>query len=169
MRTITSALKTVLHSKGNRWLALSAFAVLLAFYLMTLPAAYTGGRIGPAALQFLDVTMALFALVMASLTALLIPMMVYLMRNGRGASKSSAAGGVLVGVLTPVLCCSPLLPLALGALAALFPSVVTAFGWQLQGFIATHQNELLLAAVALLALALYQNSVRVVRGARCSV
>ncbi len=46
-------------------------------------------------------------------------------------------------------------------------ALVESFGWGLQGFIATHQSELFLAAIALLVFALYQNSRRVHAGVAC--
>jgi fumarate reductase subunit D len=98
---------------------------------------------------------------------LIVPFAVYLFRQGLGASKASATGGVAVGLLTPILCCSPVLPIAISFVAGVFPSLVGSFGWGLQGFIATHQSELFLAAIVLLVLALYQNARRVQAGVAC--
>lgn len=169
MKAIAIALGTVFRMTSYRRAGISIFVLFLALYLMTLPASYTGGRIGPSAMHFLDVKLTLLSLAMAVLVALVIPLVVYLLRRGRGASKTSATGGLAVGILTPVLCCSPVLPVALSFLAALFPSLIAAFGWQLQGFIATHQIELFGAAILLLGLALYQNARRVSEGAACHV
>ena len=94
-------------------------------------------------------------------------LLVHLVRQGQAAAKASAAGGLALGLLTPILCCSPLLPIALGSLALALPSLVGGWGWRLQGFIATHQYELFAAAALLLLWALYQNARRVVAGACC--
>jgi hypothetical protein len=59
------------------------------------------------------------------------------------------------------------LPIAISFVAGVFPSLVGSFGWGLQGFIATHQNELFLAAIVLLVFALYQNARRVQAGVVC--
>lgn len=169
MRVIASALACVFRVPAYRVIGASSFVGFLALYLMTLPASYTGGRIGAVALRFLDAKLVALSIAMAALIALIIPLVAYLLKQGQGASKASATGGVLVGVLTPILCCSPLLPIALGLLAGIFPSLVGAFGWRLQGFIATYQTELFVAAILLLGLALYQNARRVSAGVTCRV
>lgn len=164
MKAIAIALGTVFRITAYRHAGISSFVLFLALYLMTLPASYTGGRIGPAALRFLDAKLTVLSVVMAALIALIIPLLVYLLRQGQRASKMSATGGLFVGILTPTLCCSPILPVTLSFLAAFFPSLIATFGWQLQGFIATHQTELFIAAILLLGLALYQNARRVSDG-----
>lgn len=169
MKAITIALGTVFRMTSYRRAGISSFVLFLALYLMTLPASYTGGRIGPAALRFLDAKLTVLSVVMAALVALIIPLVVYLLLQGQSASKASATGGLFVGVLTPILCCSPVLPVVLSSLAAFFPSLIATFGWQLQGFIATHQTELFIAAILLLGLALYQNARHVSEGAACHV
>ena len=169
MGTIVSALRTVLGLRPYRVLGVATFAVFLALYLMTLPSSFTGGRIGLIALRYLDVKLTIVSVIMAALVTLIVTFMVYLLRQGQHASKTSAAGGIAVGVLTPVLCCSPALPIALGFVAGIFPTLMGSFGWRIQGFIATHQMELFLFAVLLLALALYLNAKSVVRGASCAI
>ena len=169
MNQFLAGLKTTFATRNYRVGGFIIFCIALLAYLMTLPASFTGGRIGPSALQFLDSQLVLFSLVMAILVAFLLPVMVYLVRLGRGASKSSATGGAVVGVLTPVLCCSPILPIALGFLATFFPSLASAIGWKLQGFIATHQTELFVAAPLLLLFALWQNARRIEAGFNCAV
>lgn len=167
MNTVIAALRLVGSGVRYRWVALAAFVLFLALYLLTLPAAYVGGIISLRALAFLDAKLVIFAVVMAALAAALAPLMIYLIRRGQGSAKSTAAGGVLIGVFTPILCCSPLLPLAMGFLAALLPALSGAAGVKVQYFIATHQTELLAVAVLLLAVALYQNARKVVQGTQC--
>jgi hypothetical protein len=167
MKTIYAALRQVLAQRRYAVLALGSFLLFLLLYLMTLPASYTGGVIGPVALPFLDAMLIGFSLLMAALAGLLLPLIVYLLRQGRAASKSTAAGGMLVGLLTPLLCCSPLLPVGLGMVASVFPTMPALLGPRVQGFIANHQAELFTAASLFLLLALYQNARRVVTGARC--
>jgi len=166
---LASGVRAAFATRGYRIFGVLSFAVSLLLYLMTLPASLTGGRIGFAAMRYLDAERVSFSILMAALLALLAPMLVFQLRRGQRSSKASAAGGVAVGVMTPVLCCSPLLPIALGFVATVFPSLVGAVGWQLQGFISTHQIELFSAASVLLAIAVYQNARSIARGPSCAL
>lgn len=168
MRESVDGLKTVFASRGYRIGGTIIFCLALPLYLMTLASEYTGGAIGPAALKYLDAQMVVFSLVMTTLLSLLLPVMFYLLRQGSGMARSTATGGVAIGVLTPILCCSPALPLMLGFIATFFPALVDMIGWKLQQFIVTNSTELYLFASALLLLALYQNARRVHRGDLCS-
>ena len=167
MKSMVAALGTVFALRPYPLIGGISFVGFLAFYLITLPSSFTGGRIGLTALRYLDLRLSVFSVVMAALMSLIVPLAVYLFRQRLGASKTSAAGGVAVGLLTPVLCCSPALPIAISFVAGMFPSLIGPFGWGLQGFIATHQNELFLAAIALLIFALHQNARRVQAGVAC--
>ena len=169
MKEMLLGLRTAFASPRYRVLGIVTFGATLALYLMTLPSSFTGGRIGPSALRFLDAELVVFSVIMAALVAFLLPVMAYVIRQGQRASKTSATGGVIVGLMTPILCCSPALPIALGFVATFFPSLVNALGWQLQGFIATHQTELFTAASVLLLFALYQNARNAARGPACAV
>ncbi len=166
---ILAALKTVLDSRAYRLITAFSFVVFLLIYLTTLPASYTGGYSSLEALEYLNATLVGFSVLMAALVALLTPMIIYLVRQGQKASKGSAAGGVLIGILAPILCCSPLLPLLMGFIAALIPTLFGTLGVQVQGFIATHQIELFSAASLLLFVALYQNAKKVTQGVCCKV
>jgi len=169
MNGVLTGLGIVFRLRTYRITALAIFALALPFYLMTLPSSFTGGRIGFATLRYLDAELTFFALVMAGLLALLLALIVYLVRQGQRARKASASGGVAVGVLTPILCCSPALPIALGFVAGAFPTLVGAIGGTLQGFIATHKTELFSAATVLLLIALYQNARSVAKGPSCRI
>tara|TARA_R110002095_G_scaffold24802_2_gene25800 strand:- start:350 stop:859 length:510 start_codon:yes stop_codon:yes gene_type:complete len=169
MNTIISALKTVLGTRANQFITGMSFLIFLLLYLMTLPASYTGGYSSFTALKYLTPTLVGFSVLMAALVALLLPLIIYLIRQGKKSSKSSATGGVLIGVLAPMLCCSPILPIALGFIATLMPTLGGTFGIQIQGFIATHQIELFIAASVLLLFALYQNAKKVIGGVCCEV
>jgi len=160
-----AGLRSVLATRRGRLLALAGFAVALPLYLVTLPASFTGGRIGLVALRYLDAERALLALVMAAMVALLVALIGHQLRAGLRARKASASGGVALGVLAPTLCCSPALPIALASLATVFPSLAGAAGGRIQGFIATYQLELLALAAVLLGLAVLQNARHVARGA----
>jgi len=167
MNTIIEALKTVLALRQYKIIAVVSFVFFLALYLTTLPASYTGGFSSLEALEYLNVTLVSFSILMAALVALMMSLMVYLIRQGHKANKSTAAGGVLIGILAPMLCCSPILPITIGFIATLIPTLIGSFGVQLQGFIATHQLELFTAASLLLLIALYQNAKKVTNGVHC--
>jgi len=169
MKTIIIALKTVLTIKLYLWITGFAFIFFLLLYLMTLPASFTGGYSSFEALNYLTPVLVFFSSLMALLVALLMPLIIYLIRQGQKTSKSSAAGGLLVGILAPMLCCSPILPIMMGFIASLLPTLVGSFGVRLQGFIATHQIELFTAASLLLLFALYQNAKKIVLGISCKV
>ena len=169
MNIIISALKTVLSARSYQLITGTGFLVFLLLYLMTLPASSTGGYSSFAALKFLTPALIGFSVLMATLVALLVPLIIYLIRQGQKTNKSSATGGVLIGVLTPILCCSPILPISVGFIASLLPMLGGTFGITIQKFIATNQTELFLFASLLLAFALYQNARKVVNGTLCKV
>lgn len=168
MLTILRAARAVLAARGYRLLAAASFLFFSALYLMTLPAAYTGGRIGPATLRYLTPELAAIALLLGGLLALMAPLMVYAWRQRHGISAGTAASGALVGFFAPLLCCSPLLPSALGVLAAFFPALAGSAAGSVQGFIATHETAILLASLGLVAWAVYLNARRATAGAHCS-
>ncbi|WP_198264544.1 hypothetical protein [sulfur-oxidizing endosymbiont of Gigantopelta aegis] len=101
MKTIYCALMTVWQQISYRWLSLLAFIAFLILYLFTLPSAFTGGQISMMTLEYLDVSMVLLSISMASLVALIISLMTWLIRQGQKSSKASATSGVLVGIFTP--------------------------------------------------------------------
>lgn len=169
MSTLTDALGIVWAEPAARWTALAAFAVLLPVYGVTLPASLTGGYIGWVSLRLLTPSMAVIAVVLSAILSLTLALMVVLIRRGQRARKGAAASGALVALVTPMLCCTPVLPLALGTLAVAFPALAGMAAGSVQGFIATHETAILVAAVALGAVALYQNAARVSRAAACRV
>ncbi len=167
MRTIYAALKSVMAEPRYRTIGALGFVLSLALYLLTLPSAYIGGRLSLDALPYLTPYMIVVSVIMAALVAMIVTLMVFLVARRRSMSKASTAGGLLIGIATPVLCCSPLLPMILGFIAIFFPSLVSAIGWRAQWFIATHDTELYSAAAAFLILGLYQNARRVLETESC--
>lgn len=160
IRSIPRALGMVLGRKSYAALGVATFALTLLVYLMVLPSSYTSGRIGPAAMHFLTPRLWLFAVLMAGLLALMLPVAVFALRHGGRIRAASGAGGVLVAVITPLLCCSPLIPIVIGSLAAIIPAA-GHIGLPIQGFVATHETLLYAIATALLALGVYGNARRV--------
>lgn len=168
MKTILSAVKTVFSSPAYLIAGTASFTISLVLYLFTLPATFTGGQVGLVSLRFLTLRLAALALIMAALLALIMPFIIYLIRRGQKARTATTAGGVLVGIITPLLCCSPVLPIALGFVGGLFPLLGGASGG-LQGFIATHETGFFVVAILLLVYALYQNAKKICEDACCRV
>lgn len=169
MTVCLRALRTVFRQPIYRLIGVASFVLFLTLYFITLPSAFTGGRIGLIALQFLTAELAIWSVVMAALIAIISAFIVYLVRQGMAVSRASTVGGVVAGVIGPILCCSPVLPIALGFIAGTFPALIGPSAWGLQGFIATHQSELFSLATLVLVFALWQNARRVEAGPTCSV
>lgn len=167
MQSVWQALRLAWGETAARRSGLLSFVILVILYAFTLPAAMTGGFVGWVSLRLLTPRLALMAVALALPAAFTVSLMVLLLRRGGSARGASLAGGTLLGLVTPLLCCSPIIPLALGALATLAPTAAAAASGRLQGFIATHETAMLLAAFGLMLLALYQNARRVVTGAHC--
>ncbi len=168
MGDLLTALRRLWQEPAGRWTAGLAFIVLFPLYAATLPASLTGGHIGWVSLRLLTPGQALFSFCLAALLALTLAIMVLLVRGGQKASKGSATGGALVAFFAPLLCCTPLIPLALGALAVLFPAAAGLAPGRIQGFIATHEFGIELFAVALSFTALWQNAKRLAQGPACA-
>ena len=167
-----AALKLAWAERPCRWVAGLSFAAFLLLYAAVLPASLTGGRIGWVSLRLLTPALAAIAFALALALALTLALMVLIVRQGQRASGRAATGsafGALVALIAPLLCCSPILPLALGALAVVFPALAASAAGSVQGFIATHEMTLLLAAVALTAFALELNARRALAGACCRI
>lgn len=166
-----AALREVFAAARYRWLALASFAAFLAAYLLTLPATFTGGHIGPAALRYLTPGLLLWSLAMAALMGLLVPFTVYLVRRGQKAHSGAAAGGLALGLAAPLLCCTPAIPLVFSVAAATVPAAGAGAGagGLVQGFLATHEWLFFSVASALMALALSLDAREVARGASCRI
>lgn len=169
MDDIATALRHIWTQPTGRWTTILAFVVLFSLYAAALPASLTGGRIGWVSLRLLTPGQAIFSFCLAGLLSLTLASMLLLVRRGQKASKGSAAGGALVAFFAPLLCCSPLIPLGLGALAVVVPAAAGLAPGIVQGFIATHEFEIELLAAVLSLVAFWQNAKRLSRGPSCTV
>lgn len=158
--TVPRALQIALASRRATTATSAVFLVFAVLYAMILPATYTGGAIGLVSLHFLTPGMLALALLMALLLALTLALGVHGFRNGSGAKPAGSALGAVLAALPPLLCCSPILPLAISAVAAILPAA-GPLGLPIQGFIATHELEIYGVAIALMAWGLYGNARRV--------
>ncbi|TAM98982.1 MAG: hypothetical protein EPN40_05915 [Rhodanobacteraceae bacterium] len=136
------------------------FVIFALLYAMILPATYTGGAIGLVSLRFLTPGTLVLALVMAGLLALIVGLAVHGFRSGSGVKSAGGVLGAVLGVLPSLLCCSPVLPLSIAAVAAFLPAA-GSLGIPIQGFIATHEFWIYGVAIVLMAWGLYGNARRV--------
>lgn len=160
--TLRMAGELVFTQRQYLGLGVGTFLVAAVFYAFTLPATYTGGRVGMVSLQYLTPLLAGFAIVMAGLLSVIISFTAYSFRLGASASTATTTSGVAGSVLPPILCCSPLLPTLAAALVGIFPGALGMSGW-IQGFIATYEIEILSVATLLLVYAVLQNAKGVTR------
>ncbi len=156
---VPRALRRARASRRSKMGTGAVFLLFAIIYAMILPATYTGGAIGLVSLRFLTLGMFALALLMALLLALTLALGVYGFHNGSGAKPAGSALGAVLAALPPLLCCSPILPLAISAVAAILPAA-GYIGMPIQGFIATHEPEIYSVAIALMAWGLYGNARR---------
>ena len=154
---VKDAIRIVFSSKKYIALGVGSFTAFLLLYLFTLPATYTGGRIGLISLRLLNAKLAVFSVIMAFLIALIIPFIVYSFKQGAKVRKATAAGGFIGSILPPLLCCSPLIPSVAALFGAVSPAVFGLSG-AVQGFIATNETYILLGAILLLLYGLVQTA-----------
>lgn len=158
MRNIRLSLEIVFNNWGYRIIGLTSFLFFSIVYFFVLPSTYTGGHIGFISIQYLTLKLAVIALILALFLSLIIPLTMFLIRRGERSNKSATAGGVIVGLLTPLLCCSPIIPVVIGLLGAILPVFVKSHAIFIQAFIATHEMLLYGISLLLLIIALYRNA-----------
>lgn len=157
---VPRALQFALGSRRAMVATIAAFVVALAFYAVLLPATSTGGVVGLVSLRFLTPDELVFAVVMAALLAPTVAFGVYGFRQGSRMRPTRTVLGAVAAILPSVFCCSPLLPLAIAAIASVLPAA-GRFGLPIQGFIATHESEIYGVAIILMVWGLYDSARRV--------
>lgn len=155
---IVEGIRTVFSSKNYMVLSIITFLFSLLIYLFTLPATYTGGRIGLISLKMLDFRLTFFSFIMAFLISLIIPLIAYSFGNGMRANKT-ALTGFFGSILPPLLCCSPLIPSLAGILGAISPFFFKIRS--IQGFVAANETYILIGSTLLLLFALIQTAKRI--------
>ena len=108
------------------------FSLVLVVHLVVLPAHELGSDIGLRSFAHLNLRIALFAFLFATLESVLINLWVQLIRKKTHCRTAPAAGGIVIGIVSPLLCCTPLLPTILSFIAILFPSAVSGMGLKIQ-------------------------------------
>ncbi|MDY6789372.1 MAG: hypothetical protein SVV03_05435 [Candidatus Nanohaloarchaea archaeon] len=151
------AFRTVFSKRKHQLTGTASFIIFLTLYLFTLPATYTGGRVGMVSLQYLTPTLAGFAIIMSGLIALLIPFNIYALNLGAETATATTTTGFLGSIMPPLLCCSPLIPALFAGIAAFIPALGGTSG-TIQGFIAVYETEILTAATILLTYAVFRSA-----------
>ncbi|MFC4452023.1 MULTISPECIES: hypothetical protein [Halobacteriales] len=147
----------VFSQRKYRAIGAATFVVFATLYLFTLPATYTGGRVGLVSLRLLTPTLATFSVIMAGLVAVIVSFTAYTIRLGGSASSATTTTGFVGSVLPPLLCCSPLLPILAASVVGVFPAAFGVSGF-IQGVMATYEVEILTGATLVLVYAATQNA-----------
>ena len=162
---VPRAVRIALGSRRAVVGTIALFLVALAFYAVLLPATSTGGTLGLVSLRFLTPGEFVLAAIMAALLALTIVIGVHGFRHGSRTRPTGSALGAILATLPALLCCTPILPLAIATIASVLPAVGQLSG-PIQGFIATHEGEIYGVAIALMLWSLYDNARRSLSCAR---
>ncbi|MDA8051250.1 MAG: hypothetical protein M0002_14820 [Rhodospirillales bacterium] len=158
-KMVPRALQIALGSRRAVMGTAALFLVALAFYAMLLPATSTGGALGLVSLRFLSPAEFVLAAIMAALLALTVALGVYGLRQGSRMHPADTVLGAVLATLPALLCCTPVLPLAIATIASVLPAV-GQFGVPIQGFIATHEGAIYGVAIALMVWGLYGSAQR---------
>jgi ABC-type dipeptide/oligopeptide/nickel transport system permease subunit len=149
------ACRLVFQAAPYRYLASGLFLLALAFYLLTLPAAYTGGIIGLVSARYLNPELVFFSLVLALLLSLVLTLNLYGFRASlRHQGAGLSATGVLASLAPSSLCCTSLVPSLLAAAGASTPQIFRVTGL-IQGTVARYESLFLVVALVLLLVSLY--------------
>ena len=155
---VVFAFRMPVQDSHSKWRTAILFSLLLVAHLVVLPAHELGSDIGLRSFAHLNLRIALFAFLFATLESVLINLWVQLIRKKTHCRTAPAAGGIVIGIVSPLLCCTPLLPTILSFIAILFPSAVSGMGLKIQYAVNVYQTELLLLALVLLLFAIVQNA-----------
>ena len=162
---VPRAVRIALSSRRAVMGTSAVFLAALAFYAMLLPATSTGGTLGLVSLRFLTPGALALAAIMAALLALTIALGVHGFRQGSKPRPTGSVLGAILATLPALLCCTPILPLAIATIASALPAA-GQFSGPIQGFIATHEGEIYGIAIALMFWSLYDNARRALSCAR---
>lgn len=152
------AFQISVQDSHSKWRTAIIFSLFLIAHLVVLPAHALGSDIGLRSFSHLNLKIVLIAFLFATLESVLINLWVQLIRQKSRCRTAPAAGGIVIGMVSPLLCCTPLLPTILSFAAILFPSTVSGMGLKIQYAVNVYQTELLLLALLLLLGAITQNA-----------
>ncbi len=149
-RFLLDAVRVVFHARPYRYLALALFLPALGLYLLTLPAAYTGGAIGFISLRYLNRELVFFSTALALLLSLVVTLNTYSFRASlRQQGTGLSLGAVLASLVPSSICCTSLVPSLLAAVGASTPQIFGLTG-RIQGTVARYEPLFLALALVLL-------------------
>ena len=157
-QVVVKALKITFKMMRIKFILWVSFVVLFLLHLYILPAHILGMDIGLNSFLNLNIEILIFSFLLSLLESILISMLYFLMTNKIHCKTTSAAGGMFIGLISPLLCCSPILPTLLGFVAVIFPSAMLGVGIKVQYFVNVYQTQLFILALFLLLLAIFQNA-----------
>lgn len=155
MSTIAAA-ELVMRVSAYRVLTVCLFVPLLAVYLFTLPAVYTGGVVGLISLRYLNGELVFFSVALAGFLSLTLSLNIYAFRasiRGRGRGTGASLGALVSSLLPSSVCCTSLVPSLLAVLGASTPQIFGLTG-RIQGFFATYETAFLGGALLLVLISL---------------
>lgn len=151
---ILRAVIVVFRMRPYRYLATTLFLLFLAFYVVTLPAKYTGGAIGLVSLRYLSAGLTALSVVLALLLSLAVTLNLHAFRASlRRRSATLGVSAVLASLVPTSMCCTSLVPSVLAALGASTPQIFALSG-RIQGTVTRAEPFILALSVLLLLLAL---------------
>ncbi|BCE00579.1 hypothetical protein [Marinicellulosiphila megalodicopiae] len=157
IKRLQFAFVLTIDSSATQKISMVVFGLMLFLHLLIFPSEVIGGEIGIESFKNISIKILLLSIVFASFEAVLVNLWVYLMRNKKHCKTAPASGGFLIGFISPLLCCTPLLPAILSVVALVFPSALTGQGIEIQYFVNVYQIHLMGLALCLLILAIVQN------------
>jgi hypothetical protein len=111
MTTLRAACRLVFHGTHDRYLALGVFVLAMVLYLLTLPASYTNGMIGPVSLPRLTAELFFFSVVLAGLLSLVLTLNLDARRASlRRRGPGLGAAGAVTSLVPGSFCCTALVP-----------------------------------------------------------
>ena len=152
-------LKLLQQSKLYKFWQLFLFIVFLLLNLIILPAHSLGTDIGLKSFEHLHVNVIFFSLMFATTESMLLVLWIMLMKSKKNCRTKSAGSGMLIGFISPLLCCTPVLPTLLSLIAVVIPNFDSKFGVNIQYFTNVYQIPILITALLLLSYSVYQNMV----------
>jgi hypothetical protein len=161
LAVVPLAVRLALATRGARIGGLVLGVAITLVYVVLLPASSTGGMVGLRALHYLTVSDVVLAVAMGVLLALSIMIGVHGLRHGGRVRTAGSAVGAVLALAPSLLCCSPIVPLGVAALASIIPAA-GGLGLPIQGFLATHTALIDAVALLLMGWGLYRNAKRIV-------
>jgi len=154
-------LRLLKQSNSYKFWHVFLFVIFLLLNLIILPAHSLGTDIGLQSFLNLDVTVLLFSIMFATTESMLIILWAILLNQNsmtkKNCSIKSAGSGMVIGFISPLLCCTPVLPTLLSLIAVVIPNFDSKLGVSIQYFTNVYQIPILITALLLMVFSIIQN------------